>query len=84
MTPGDELAAVGAKHPAWRIWVSDEGGFYATRPGYSALAAGASVTVYGKTPAELHEAIIAAEAEYEQVVAGPSRRRLAGEVGRRG
>jgi hypothetical protein len=77
MTPG-ELAAVRAKHPCWRIWVSDEGGFYATRPRYSALAAGASVTVYGATPAGLDEAIAAAEAEYEQVVAGPSRRCLQG------
>jgi hypothetical protein len=84
MTPGDELTTVRAKHPAWRIWVSDEGGFYATRPGYSALAAGASVTVYGKTPAGLDQAITAAEAEYEQAAAGPGRRRLAGEVARHG
>jgi hypothetical protein len=84
VTAEAELAALRAEHPAWRIWVSDEGGLYATRRGYSALAAGASVTVYGATPAELDQAIIAAEAEYEQVVAGPSRRCMAGEVVRRG
>jgi hypothetical protein len=79
-SPGGTAGA----HPAWRKWASDEGRLYATRPGYSALAAGASVTVYGATPAELDAAIIAAEAEYERVVAGPSRRRLAGEVARHG
>jgi hypothetical protein len=40
--------------------------------------------VYGATPAELDEAITAAEAEYEQAVAGPARRCMAGEAGRGG
>jgi hypothetical protein len=75
-----ELARLRARHPAWRIWVSDEGGLYATRHGYSALAAGASVTVYGATPAALRRAIAAAEVAYEQAAAAGRRRRLAGEL----
>ena len=51
-------------HPRWRIWASDTGRLYATRPGLSVDEPGASVTVDGLTAAELRKAITSAEAEF--------------------
>ena len=63
--------------PLWQIWASDAGRLYATRPGMSALAPGASLTVDAQTPAGLRQAITAAEQEYAQMLRRP---RTAGTV----
>jgi hypothetical protein len=59
-----ELSRLKLDCPLWRIWASNEGWLYATRPGLSVLAPGAAITVHAQTPQELRHAIAAAEFEH--------------------
>ena len=59
-----ELSRLKLDCPLWRIWASNEGWLYATRPGLSVLAPGAAITVYAQTPQELRRAIAVAELEH--------------------
>lgn len=60
-TVAHELPQLRHDHPAWHVWASAQGRLYATRPGISALLAGASVTVDAATADGLTRAIAAAE-----------------------
>jgi hypothetical protein len=62
--PGrEQLTALRAQHPQWRIWRSDEGRFYATRYGLQPGAPGQGCTADSGTALGLHDAIVAAEAD---------------------
>lgn len=56
-----ELPRLREDHAGWHVWASAQGRLYATRPGWSALLRGASVTVNAATADALSEAITAAE-----------------------
>lgn len=57
----DELADLRQRHPLWRIWAGDGEWKYATRAGLA--APGTGVTVHGKTPQALADAIQQAETD---------------------
>ncbi len=59
----EQLTAIRAQHPQWRIWASDVGRFYATRYGLQPGAPGQGLTVDSGTALGLHDAIVAAEAD---------------------
>src|SRR5260370_10466217 len=60
-TVAHELPRLREDHPAWHVWASSQGRLYATRPGWSALLRGASVTVDAATADRLSQAIAVAE-----------------------
>ena len=62
------LSALRHDYPRWRIWSSDAGHLYATRPGMSAHPPGEAVTVDAKTPAGLREAITGAECDHARMI----------------
>ncbi len=63
-TPGrEQLTALRAQHPQWRIWRSDEGRFYATRYGLQPGVPGQGLTADSGTALGLRDAIVAAEAD---------------------
>lgn len=63
-----EISRLRLDYPQWRIWTSDAGRLYATRPGFSVLVPGASVTVDAGTPDGLRQAIVTAEREHATMV----------------
>jgi hypothetical protein len=63
-----ELSRLKVDCPRWRIWASNEGWLYATRPGLSVLTPGASITVHAQTAHELRHAIAVAELEHAREV----------------
>ena len=65
-----EISRLKLDCPQWRIWMSDAGRLYATRPGMSAMAPGASLTVDAETPAGLRRAITEAEQEHARMILG--------------
>jgi len=60
MTKTELVAALRQEHPAWRIWTSNEGRFYATRHGLHPDASGQGLTVDSLTAIGLHDVISAA------------------------
>jgi hypothetical protein len=66
---GPDLSSLRSACPHWRIWTSDTGWLYATRPGMSVIDPGGSLTVDAATTDGLELAIAAAESEYAKMVA---------------
>ncbi len=67
---GETAAQIQRAYPGWRVWVSDEGWWYATR--IRPWARGQSATVTGCDPDELTDELAAESAAHQAAMAASS------------